>query len=79
LRTGDLMVSGTVSGTRRDQRGSLIELTWNGTEPLELPDGTKRVFLEDGDTVRVTATAPSPDVDPIGFGDVIGTVYPALT
>ncbi|MGI5225487.1 fumarylacetoacetase [Actinoallomurus iriomotensis] len=77
LRTGDLMASGTVSGPRRDQRGSLIELTWNGTEPLELPDGTKRVFLEDGDTVRITATAPSPDVDPIGFGDVIGTVYPS--
>ncbi|WP_285568320.1 fumarylacetoacetase [Actinoallomurus iriomotensis] len=77
LRTGDLMASGTVSGPRREQRGSLIELTWNGTEPLELPDGTKRVFLEDGDTVRVTATAPSPDVDPIGFGDVIGTVYPS--
>ncbi|GAA4519400.1 fumarylacetoacetase [Actinoallomurus oryzae] len=79
LRTGDLMASGTVSGPRRDQRGSLIELTWNGTEPLELPDGTKRVFLEDGDTVRITATAPSPDVDPIGFGEVIGTIYPSPT
>ncbi|MFB9839031.1 fumarylacetoacetase [Actinoallomurus acaciae] len=77
LRTGDLMASGTVSGPRRDQRGSLIELTRNGTEPLELPDGTKRVFLEDGDTVRITATAPSSGVDPIGFGDVIGTVYPS--
>jgi fumarylacetoacetase len=77
LRTGDLMASGTVSGPQRDQRGSLIELTWNGTEPLELPDGTKRVFLEDGDTVRITATAPSADVDRIGFGDVVGTVYPA--
>jgi fumarylacetoacetase len=77
LRTGDLMASGTVSGPRRDQRGSLIELTWNGTEPLELPDGTKRVFLEDGDTVRIGATAAPPDVRPIGFGEVVGTVYPA--
>jgi fumarylacetoacetase len=55
----------------------LIELTWNGNEPLELPDGTKRVFLEDGDTVRISATAPGKDGTPIGFGDVLGTVYPA--
>jgi fumarylacetoacetase len=55
----------------------LIELTWNGNEPLELPDGTKRVFLEDGDTVRITAAAPGTDISPIGFGDVVGTVYPA--
>jgi fumarylacetoacetase len=79
LRTGDLMASGTVSGPRRDQRGSLIELTWNGAEPLELPDGTERVFLKDGDTVRVTATAPSPDTEPIGFGEVVGTVCPSPT
>jgi fumarylacetoacetase len=78
LRTGDLLSSGTVSGPRRDQRGSLIELTWNGTEPLELPDGAKRVFLEDGDTVRITATAPSDEVTPVGFGEVTGTVLPAL-
>jgi fumarylacetoacetase len=77
VRTGDLLASGTVSGPSRDERGSLIELTWNGNEPLELPDGTKRVFLEDGDTVRITATALGTDSAPIGFGDVIGTVYPA--
>jgi fumarylacetoacetase len=77
LRTGDLMASGTVSGPRREQRGSLIELTWNGNEPLELPDGTRRGFLEDGDTVRITATARGPEETPIGFGDVIGTVYPS--
>ena len=79
LRTGDLLASGTVSGPERDERGSLIELTWNGNEPLELPDGTKRVFLEDGDTVRITASAPGRDITPIGFGDVTGTVYPATT
>ncbi|MCW2943993.1 MAG: fumarylacetoacetase [Actinoallomurus sp.] len=78
LHTGDLMGSGTVSGPRRDQRGSLIELTWNGDEPLELPDGTKRTFLEDGDTVRIQATAPGLDGMPIGFGDVTGTIYPAV-
>jgi fumarylacetoacetase len=79
VRTGDLLASGTVSGPQRNERGSLIELTWNGNEPLELPDGTERVFLEDGDTVRITATAPGPDVTPIGFGDVTGTVYPAVS
>jgi fumarylacetoacetase len=77
LNTGDLLASGTVSGAQRDQRGSLIELTWNGNEPLELPDGTKRAFLEDGDTVRISATATGSDVTPIGFGDVIGTIYPS--
>ena len=78
LRTGDLMASGTVSGPERDQRGSLIELTWDGDDPLELPDGTKRVFLEDGDTVRICATARSPDGPPISLGEVIGTVVPAV-
>src|SRR5690606_6008652 len=52
LRTGDLFASGTVSGPGPQQWGSLIELTRNGAEPLTLPDGTTRPFLEDGDTVR---------------------------
>ena len=51
LRTGDLLASGTISGPERGQRGSLIELTWNGAEPLELADGSTRTFLEDGDEV----------------------------
>jgi fumarylacetoacetase len=77
LRTGDLFASGTVSGPEKDQRGSFIELAWNGAEPLELPDGTTRVFLEDGDTVTLRATAPGADGVRIGFGDVTGTVTPA--
>jgi fumarylacetoacetase len=77
LRTGDLFASGTVSGAGRDERGSLIELTWDGAEPLEFSDGTRRVFLEDGDTVRITATAPGRDGTPIAFGEVVGTVYPS--
>jgi fumarylacetoacetase len=77
LRTGDLFASGTVSGDERDQRGSLIELTWNGTEPLELPDGATRGFLADGDTVAISATAPGPDGTVIGLGEVTGTVVPA--
>ncbi|HEY9472345.1 MAG TPA: fumarylacetoacetase [Mycobacteriales bacterium] len=77
LRTGDLLASGTVSGPEHDQRGSLIELSWNGAEPLELPDGSTRAFLRDGDTVTITATAPGTGGGRIGFGAVTGTVLPA--
>jgi len=76
LRTGDLYASGTVSGPHRDQRGSFIELSWGGTEPLELPDGTTRTFLEDGDVVTLTATAPGPDGTRISFGEVTGRIEP---
>ncbi|UNS98372.1 fumarylacetoacetase [Streptomyces tubbatahanensis] len=76
LRTGDLYASGTVSGAEPAQRGSLLELTWGGREPLELPDG-KRAFLEDGDEVTLTAWAPGPDGTRIGLGDVTGRVTPA--
>ena len=76
LRTGDLFASGTVSGPRRDQRGCLLELTWDGREPLELPDGTRRAYLADGDVVRIRASAPGADGTRIGFGEVSGTVVP---
>jgi fumarylacetoacetase len=74
LRTGDLFASGTVSGPEPGQRGSLIELTANGTQPLALPDGSTRGFLEDGDEVVITATAPGPGGDRIGFGEVRGRI-----
>jgi fumarylacetoacetase len=77
VRTGDLYASGTVSGPERDQRGSLIELTWGGAEPLKLPDGSTRVFLEDGDTVSIRASAPGAGGSRIGFGEVTGTILPA--
>jgi fumarylacetoacetase len=77
LRSGDLFASGTVSGPERDQRGSLLELSWGGEEPLELPDGSRRTFLEDGDEVVVTATAPGPGGTTVGFGEVRGVVLPA--
>lgn len=73
LRTGDLYGSGTVSGAGREERGSLLELTWNGTEPLELPDG-KRTFLEDGDEITLTAWAPGPDGTRVGLGEVTGRI-----
>ncbi|KOV70781.1 fumarylacetoacetase [Streptomyces sp. MMG1121] len=73
LRTGDLYGSGTVSGPEDRQRGSLLELTWNGREPLELPDG-KRAFLEDGDVVTLSAWAPGADGHRVGLGEVSGRV-----
>ncbi|MGI5213005.1 fumarylacetoacetase [Plantactinospora sp. CA-290183] len=77
LRTGDLYASGTVSGPRRDQVGSFLELTWGGAEPVTLSDGSTRTFLADGDTVTVTATAPGPDGRTVGLGEVAGTIEPA--
>ncbi|WP_409332137.1 fumarylacetoacetase [Trujillonella humicola] len=77
LRTGDLFASGTVSGPRRDQRGSLVELSWGGEEPLVLSDGTTRTFLEDGDEVTIGATAPGVDGGRISLGEVTGRVEPA--
>jgi fumarylacetoacetase len=78
LRTGDLFASGTVSGPAEDQRGSLIELCWGGTEPLTLADGSTRTFLEDGDVVTLTATAPGAAGGAISLGEVTGRVEPAL-
>jgi len=77
LRTGDLFASGTVSGPEPGQRGSLIELSWNGAEPVRLGDGSTRAFLEDGDEVVITATAPGPGGTTVGLGEVRGRVLPA--
>ena len=68
LRTGDLLATGTISGPERDSRGSLIELSWNGQEPLELADGSTRTFLEDGDEVVLRG-------EPLG--EVSGRIEPA--
>ena len=75
---GDLFGSGTISGPRADQRGSFLELSWNGTEPFALADGSTRTFLEDGDTVTLRAWAPGPTPGSrVGFGEVTGRVLPA--
>jgi fumarylacetoacetase len=79
LRTGDFYASGTISGPSKDQRGSFIEMSWNGADPLELPDGSTRTFLEDGDTVTIVGTAPGAGGSRIGFGQVSGTIRPAPT
>lgn len=69
LRTGDLYGSGTISGPDRDQRGSLLELSWGGNEPFTLDVGTTRTYLQDGDTVALRATTGT-----ITLGEVEGTI-----
>ena len=68
LRTGDLLATGTISGPEPGERGSLIELSWNGEQPIELSDGSSRTFLEDGDEVVLRG-------DPLG--EVRGRIEPA--
>ncbi|MEQ7004955.1 fumarylacetoacetase [Actinopolymorpha sp. B17G11] len=76
--TGDLYGSGTISGPESDQRGSFIELSWGGREPLDV-GGRSSTFLEDGDEVVISATAPAAGGERLGFGDVRGTVVPPPT
>lgn len=76
LRDGDLFGSGTISGPDKQTRGSLLELTWNATEPVALADGSTRGYLQDGDTVTMTAWAPGPGGTRIGLGEVSGTIRP---
>lgn len=77
VRSGDLFGSGTISGPERGTRGSFLELSWGGQEPITLDDGSTRTFLEDGDTVILRATAPGPGGAVVGLGDCTGTILPA--
>ncbi|NEE01612.1 fumarylacetoacetase [Phytoactinopolyspora halotolerans] len=77
VRTGELYASGTVSGPEKDERGSFLELSWNGSEPVVLDNGSRRSFLEDGDTVIIRATAPGPGGTRLKLGEVSGSVRPA--
>jgi len=77
LRPGDLLGSGTVSGPEPGERGCLLELTWRGKEPLTLPSGEIRTFLEDGDEVVMTGHCARDGAVRIGFGECRGTVVGA--
>jgi fumarylacetoacetase len=77
LRSGDLLASGTVSGPTKSERGCLLELTWRGAEPLTLPNGETRAFLEDGDLVELAGWCSAPVFRRIGFGSARGIVLPA--
>ncbi len=76
LRTGDLIASGTVSGPHQYQAGSLMELTAAGTQPISLPDGTSRGYLNAGDSVTIRAVARRDDGRCVGLGEVSGAVTP---
>jgi fumarylacetoacetase len=73
VRPGDLYASGTISGPEPDSRGSLIELTWGGRDPIRLPDGSERTFLQDGDTIVLRGRCG----DRVSFGEVAGTILPS--
>ena len=77
LRPGDLFATGTISGPAKDSRGCMLELTWRGSEPLTLPNGETRKFLEDGDEVILRASCERPGAARIGFGECRGMVLPA--
>ena len=77
LRPGDLLASGTVSGPGKDARGCLLELTWRGAEPITLPTGEERRFLEDGDEVIFRGSCRRAGASSIGFGECRGVVLPA--
>lgn len=77
MNIGDLCASGTISGDTPDSYGSMLELTWRGTKPIELPDGSVRKFLQDGDTLCMRGYAQQGDIR-VGFGEVTGTILPAL-
>jgi fumarylacetoacetase len=77
LHAGDLLGTGTISGPARDSFGSLMELSNGGREPVTLPGGETRCFLEDGDQLTLSARAVRDGFRTIGFGPCTGTVQPA--
>jgi len=76
MNIGDLLGSGTISGPEKHQRGSLLEISWNGAEPVELANGVKRSFLEDGDSLAMRGWCQGNGYR-VGFGEVEGTITPA--
>jgi len=76
MSIGDLLGSGTISGPEKHQRGSLLEISWNGSEPIELQGGLERTFLEDGDSLVMRGWCQG-DGYRVGFGAVEGTIVPA--
>lgn len=77
MRVGDLLGSGTISGTEKGSEGSMLEQTKAGKEPLKLSSGQERSFLEDGDTVTITGVCGSEEAGLVGFGSCTGTISPS--
>ncbi|CAM3377903.1 fumarylacetoacetase [Polaromonas hydrogenivorans] len=78
LQPGDLLGTGTLSGPTLDEAGALIELTVGGKQPLTLPNGQTRTYLEDGDAVLLRGWCEKPGAARIGFGECVGTVLPSV-
>jgi fumarylacetoacetase len=76
MNVGDLLGSGTISGPEKSERGSLLEISWNGTEPVELASGVTRTFLEDGDSLVMRGWCEG-DGYRVGFGEVEGMILPS--
>ena len=76
INVGDMLASGTISGPDEGSFGSMMEITWRGTKPIKMPDGTERKFINDGDTVIIKGHAGKKDIR-IGFGECKGMVLPA--
>ena len=70
VNAGDMMASGTISGPEKGSFGSMLEISWRGTQPVQMPDGSERKFILNGDTVRMTGFAGSDGRPRIGFGEV---------
>jgi fumarylacetoacetase len=77
IRCGDLLASGTISGKEPSSYGSMLEITWRGTKPVSMPDGSERKFINDGDTVIMRGFCKKEHIR-IGFGDVRTKVLPAI-
>ncbi|MBP7174140.1 MAG: fumarylacetoacetase [Cloacibacterium sp.] len=75
VEVGDMYASGTISGTEKGSFGSMLELTWRGTEPLTLKDGSQRRFIEDGDTIIMRGWSEKDRIR-VGFGEVRGKILP---
>jgi fumarylacetoacetase len=76
VRCGDLMGSGTISGSAPDSFGSMLELAWKGTKPLAMNDGSERRFIQDGDTITMRGYCQNDQIR-IGFGEVKAKILPA--
>ena len=76
IRCGDLLASGTISGENKEAFGSMLEISWKGTKPVGMPDGSSRKFINDGDTVIIRGSANNQKIK-IGFGEVSTLVLPA--
>jgi fumarylacetoacetase len=77
MNVGDMCASGTISGPTPDSYGSMLEITWRGSKPISMPDGTERKFIQDGDTVIMKAFCEK-DGKRVGFGEVRTKVLPAV-